>query len=60
MATGPSRHLTLAVVRSTDPATELIPIVRWLGQQRKIFNVHFRNIAGGLHSFREVEKKKSI
>ena len=47
-------NLTLAVVRSTDPATELIPIVRWLGQQRKIFNVHFRNIAGGLHSFREV------
>jgi hypothetical protein len=28
--------------------------VRWLGERERIFNVHFRNISGGLHDFSEV------
>jgi len=37
-----------------DPHEELPPIVRHFGAKRKIFNVHFRNIRGGLHNFQEV------
>ena len=37
-----------------DPATELFEIVRYFGERQKIFNVHFRNIRGGLHKFQEV------
>ena len=37
-----------------DPARELPPIVRYFGERKKIFNVHFRNIKGGLHKFQEV------
>lgn len=36
-----------------NPATELPPIVRYFAEQKKIFNVHFRNIRGGLHDFCE-------
>ena len=25
-----------------DPATELIPIVRWIGERKRLFNIHFR------------------
>ena len=37
-----------------NPREELPPIVRYLGERKKIFNVHFRNIQGGLHKFQEV------
>ena len=37
-----------------DPATELPPIVDYFSERRKIFNVHFRNIRGGLDDFVEV------
>ena len=37
-----------------DPGTELYEIVRYFGERKKIFNVHFRNIRGGLHHFQEV------
>ncbi len=37
-----------------DPGTELYDIVRYFGERKKIFNVHFRNIRGGLHNFQEV------
>ena len=37
-----------------DPGTELYDIVRYFGERKKIFNVHFRNIRGGLHHFQEV------
>ncbi len=37
-----------------DPGTELYDIVRYFGERKKIFNVHFRNIKGGLHHFQEV------
>jgi mannonate dehydratase len=37
-----------------DPGTELYEIVRYFGERKKIFNVHFRNIRGGLHNFQEV------
>ena len=37
-----------------DPGRELYDIVRYLGERKKIFNVHFRNIRGGLCNFQEV------
>lgn len=37
-----------------DPGTELYPIVRYFAAHGKIFNIHFRNIRGGLHRFQEV------
>ena len=37
-----------------DPGKELYPIIRYFGEKKKIFNVHFRNIRGGLHEFQEV------
>lgn len=36
-----------------DPAREVFDVIRWFGTRGKIFNVHFRNIAGGKLSFRE-------
>jgi len=29
-----------------DPRTEILDAIRWFGQRKKIFNVHFRNIRG--------------
>ena len=37
-----------------DPGTELYDIVRYFGERKKLFNIHFRNIRGGLHNFQEV------
>jgi mannonate dehydratase len=37
-----------------NPGVELYDIVRYFGERKKIFNVHFRNIRGGLHNFQEV------
>jgi len=37
-----------------DPGKELYDIVRYFGERKKIFNIHFRNIRGGLHQFQEV------
>jgi len=37
-----------------DPGTEIYPIVRYFAERGKIFNVHFRNIRGGLLKFQEV------
>jgi mannonate dehydratase len=36
-----------------DPSKELAPIVKYFAERKKIFNVHFRNIHGGLHDFTE-------
>ena len=36
-----------------NPAEELPPIVKYFAERKKIFNVHFRNIRGGLHDFCE-------
>lgn len=36
-----------------NPAEELPPIVQYFAEKKKIFNVHFRNIRGGLHDFCE-------
>jgi mannonate dehydratase len=35
------------------PGDEIFDVIRYFGQRRKIFNVHFRNIAGGFLDFRE-------
>jgi mannonate dehydratase len=37
-----------------DPRREILPIVRYLGERKKIHQVHMRNIRGGLHDFAEV------
>jgi len=37
-----------------DPAREIFDVIRWFGERKKIFNVHFRNIRGGLYDFVEV------
>ena len=37
-----------------DPGKEIYDIVRYFGERNKIFNVHFRNIRGGLNNFQEV------
>jgi mannonate dehydratase len=36
------------------PNTEILPIVRYLGERGKIHQIHMRNIRGGLHNFEEV------
>ena len=37
-----------------NPATEILPIVRYLGERGKIYQIHMRNIRGGLGNFEEV------
>ena len=37
-----------------NPGEELYEIVRYFGERGKLFNIHFRNIRGGLHNFQEV------
>jgi mannonate dehydratase len=36
-----------------DPPRELFDVIRWFGQRKKIFNVHFRNIHGHRDDFEE-------
>ena len=36
-----------------DPATEIYPIIEYFSSRNTIFLVHYRNIIGGLYSFRE-------
>jgi mannonate dehydratase len=36
-----------------NPREEILDVIRYFGQRKKIFNVHFRNIAGGFLNFRE-------
>jgi len=37
-----------------DPKTEILPIIKWIGEKNKIFNIHLRNIKGGWDNFQEV------
>ena len=37
-----------------DPGREIYDVIRWFGERKKIFNVHFRNIRGGRDDFQEV------
>jgi len=37
-----------------NPKTEVLPIVQYLGERGKIYQIHMRNIRGGLHNFAEV------
>ena len=37
-----------------NPAEQIFDVVRYFGERKKIFNVHFRNIKGGLRKFAEV------
>jgi mannonate dehydratase len=36
-----------------EPGKEIYDVIRYFGSRGKIFNVHFRNIAGGFLNFRE-------
>ena len=35
------------------PGEQIFEVIRYFGERKKIFNVHFRNIAGGFLNFRE-------
>jgi mannonate dehydratase len=37
-----------------NPAVEIYEVIRYFGERKKIFNVHFRNIRGGFLDFVEV------
>lgn len=37
-----------------DPNTEILPIIKWMGERKQIFNIHLRNIKGGWDNFLEV------
>jgi mannonate dehydratase len=37
-----------------DPAREIHDVIRYFGERKKIFNVHFRNIRGRRDAFQEV------
>ena len=37
-----------------NPSEEIFDVIRYFGERKKIFNVHFRNIKGGLGNFVEV------
>jgi len=37
-----------------DPRTEILPIIKWVGERKQIFNIHLRNIKGGWNNFMEV------
>lgn len=37
-----------------DPRAEIIPIIKWVGARKQIFNIHLRNIKGGWGNFQEV------
>lgn len=37
-----------------DPKTEILPIIKWVGERKQIFNIHLRNIIGGWNHFQEV------
>ena len=37
-----------------NPAEEIFDVIRYFGERKKIFNVHFRNIKGALNNFVEV------
>ncbi len=37
-----------------DPKTEILTIIKWIGERNKIFNIHLRNIKGGWDNFQEV------
>ena len=37
-----------------DPGRELYAIIRYFGERKKIFNIHYRNIVGKRGDFREV------
>jgi mannonate dehydratase len=37
-----------------NPGTEILPIIKWVGERNQIFNIHLRNIKGGFDNFMEV------
>ena len=37
-----------------NPGVELYEIVEHFGKRQQLFNIHFRNVKGGLHDFQEV------
>ncbi len=43
-----------------DPKNELLPIVRYFAEKGKIYQIHMRNIRGGLNHFEEVHIHEGV
>jgi mannonate dehydratase len=43
-----------------NPARDVLPIVRYLGGKGKIYQIHMRNIKGGLYDFEEVYPDEGV
>jgi mannonate dehydratase len=43
-----------------DPATEIFDVIRYFGERKKIFMVHFRNIQGNRREFAEVDPDNGV
>lgn len=43
-----------------NPRTEVLPIVRYLGERGKIYQIHMRNIKGALYGFEEVYPDEGV
>lgn len=37
-----------------NPRKEILPIIKWVGERKQIFNIHLRNIKGGFNNYMEV------
>jgi mannonate dehydratase len=45
---------SVAEMMTGDPNREIHDVIRYFGERRKIFNIHFRNVRGRRDSFQEV------
>lgn len=43
-----------------NPRRDILPIVEYLGRKGKIYQIHMRNIQGGLHDFAEVYPDEGV
>jgi mannonate dehydratase len=54
----PSHGINLCLGSAAEglrtPRTEILEIIRWLGERHQIVNIHLRNIKGGWNDFQEV------
>ena len=54
----PSHGINLCLGSAAEglrqPRTEILDIIRWLGERDQIVNIHLRNIRGGWNDFQEV------
>eukprot|EP01047_Picozoa_sp_COSAG01_P099726 COSAG01_NODE_29694_length_632_cov_0.741088_2_plen_62_part_01 len=54
-------HGVLARIAGLEnPGVELYEIVEHFGRRKQLFNIHFRNVRGGLHNFQESEPRSRV